>query len=176
MPSKGILTLLTMSQNHYEVLALSTSSPPSRYLSQQDVKVAYRQALLQHHPDKSATNISEPLKPKYSVDDITTAYKILSDSRSRSKYDQTLRLQSSERHRDTAKGYIGLETFDLDDLQYDDTNTDGVWYRNCRCGNERGYLITEHELEKEADHGEIIAGCGGCSLSLKVVFQQVQNG
>lgn len=163
-----------MSKNHYEVLALSTSSPVSRYLSQQDLKLAYRQALLQHHPDKSTANSSQLLKSKYSVDDITTAYKILSDSRSRSRYDHTLRLQSLEGRRDTEKGYIGLETVDLDDLQNDDTN--GVWYRNCRCGNERGYLITEHELEKEADHGEIIAGCGGCSLSLKVVFQLVQDG
>lgn len=163
-----------MARNHYEVLALSTLSPLSHYLSQQDVKLAYRQALLQHHPDKSATNSSQTLKPSYSVDDITTAYKILSNPHSRSRYDLTLRLQSLERQQNTAKGYIGLETVDLDDLQYNDSN--GVWYRNCRCGNGRGYLITEHELEKEADHGEIIVGCGGCSLSLKIVFQQVQDG
>ncbi|KAL9106223.1 MAG: hypothetical protein Q9187_008589, partial [Circinaria calcarea] len=146
-----------MSRNHYEVLALSTSLTASRSISQPDVKLAYRQALLQHHPDKSAKISSQPQRSKYSVDEITTAYKILSDSDSRSQYDQTLRLQSLQRHRDTAKGYIGLETVDLDDLQYDGTK--GLWYRSCRCGNACGYLVTEHELEKEADQGEIIAGC-----------------
>ena len=62
---------------------------------------------------------------------------------------------------------------DLDDLQHDETK--GFWFRACRCGNERGYLVTESELEEETQHGDIIVGCRGCSLSLRVMFQAIED-
>lgn len=158
--------------NHYAVLGLPPLSEVHRSIRQQDIKLAYRRALLQHHPDKSAAP-SDPVKPKYTVDDITTAYKILSDSLTRSEFDRQLRLQQSHSPQPAAKQLSGLETVDLDDLKLDSLKS--AWHRSCRCGNDRGYLITEDDLEKEAEHGEIITGCGGCSLWLRVVFQQVDE-
>jgi len=159
-----------MLPNYYEVLALSQSPRAHHLISQEDIKLAYRRALLQHHPDKSAPSSLQPAKRKYTIDEITTAYKVLSDSSARSEFNRQLRLLTSHSSQPAVKPLSGLETIDLDDLEFDSTKN--IWYRSCRCGNEKGYLITEDELEKEAEHSEIITGCGGCSLWLKVVFQQ----
>ena len=161
--------------NYYEVLELPAHAQEQHTVTKQDIKVAYRRALLQHHPDKSSVHESPPLpKPKYTVDDITTAYKILSDTPARSEFDRQLRLYASQFQKTAAKPMSGLETVDLDDLEYDDAA--GIWYRICRCGNAKGYLITENDLEKEAEYGEIVTGCGGCSIWLKVVFQSMEEG
>ena len=163
-----------MLPNHYEVLALSQSREAHHSINQEDIKTAYRRALLQHHPDKSPTPNNRGLaKPRYTIDDITTAYKILSDLSARAEYDRHLRLVRPTSTQPAAKPLSGLDTIDLDDMQFDSDKS--VWYYSCRCGNEKGYLITEDDLEKEAEHGEIITGCGGCSLWLKVVFQQADE-
>lgn len=160
-----------MPMNHYQVLGLPPFSEDLRSISQQVIKDAYRRALLQHHPDKSpAISCPQAAKAKYTVDDITTAYKILSGPSSRSDFDRQLHLLKSHSAQPVAKPLSGLETIDLDDLEFDTAKR--IWYRSCRCGNGKGYLISEDELEKEAEHGEILAGCGGCSLWLKVMFEQ----
>ncbi|MCJ1400608.1 hypothetical protein MMC11_003814 [Xylographa trunciseda] len=158
--------------NHYEVLALPESTHARRLLSQEDIKHAYKRALLQHHPDKSSS--PETLKPRYTIDNITAAYRVLSNPVTRSKLDRDLQIQIPPALQNTELSLSGLETIDLDDLDYDEA--EGLWYRSCRCGNQRGYLISEHDLAKEAAHGEIIAGCGGCSLWLKVLFQLAEEG
>lgn len=158
--------------NHYAVLSLN---PPDsgRYLSQEEVKLAYRRALLHYHPDKSkTTNKAQPTNPKYTIDEVAAAYRILSDPLSRSEFDRALRLHDSKSLDYTTDSFSGLETIDLDDMMFD--NEANLWYRPCRCGNLRGYLISERDLEKDAEQGEIITGCGGCSLWLCVVFQQVE--
>ena len=160
-------------QNHYKVLSLSPLLEDDRTISRDQLKVAYRQALLQSHPDKSnAAKASSPSKAKYTIDEIAEAFKVLSDPLSRSAFDRKLRLQHSQAPETVTKPLTGLETVDLDDLYYNEEQS--IWYRPCHCGNTRGYLISEEDLEKEVEHGEIIAGCGGCSLWLRVVFQQAE--
>lgn len=68
--------------------------------------------------------------------------------------------------------FSGLDTIDLDDLAYDEVSES--WWRSCRCGQERGFIITEHDLEQETQTGELVTGCKGCSLWLKVLFH-VEN-
>jgi diphthamide biosynthesis protein 4 len=157
--------------NYYAVLGLPTS-PNNASFTEKDIKQAYRQALLANHPDKSEQK--HATQPKYTVDEITIAYKILSNAGCRSEHDRILRLQAFSLQQSDAKNLTGLETVDLDDMEYDEATS--VWYRSCRCGNERGYQITEEELGKELDHGAIISGCGGCSLWLTVVFQVAEQG
>ncbi|MCJ1288811.1 Diphthamide biosynthesis protein 4 [Xylographa carneopallida] len=158
--------------NYYEVLSLPDSPVARRLLKQEDIKHAYKRALLQHHPDKSTSAIN--LKPGYTIDDITAAYKGLSDSIARSKLDRELQLRTLRGPPTTDVSLSGLETIDLDDLDYDEEGK--IWYRSCRCGIQRAYLISEDELIKEAAHGEIITGCGGCSLWLKILFQAADEG
>ena len=172
-PEKSLL--LAMPSSYYQVLGLEQSHTTGHPLSQQDIKLAYRQALLQHHPDKSRSqNPAQSKFRKYTVDEITIAFQTLSNAHTRSEYDRSLCSQSEkQKQRDTTSSQIGLETVDLDDLQRDEVGE--YWHRGCRCGDTMGFVVTDIELEKEAEHGEIIVGCSGCSLALRVVFQQIQD-
>jgi diphthamide biosynthesis protein 4 len=159
--------------DHYEVLGLQAR----RYatdLSPQEVKQAYKRALLQHHPDKGSTLKSDHIHRDgdsiVTVDDVTNAYKVLSDSGLRLQYDKDI-LQEQSKREDFAGGRVhrtGLETVDLDALEFDAQSD--IWSRSCRCGDVRGYIVTEPELEKNADAGELTVGCRGCSLWLRVLF------
>lgn len=154
--------------NHYEVLALSHLLVANQEISQHDIKAAYRDALLHYHPDKFKGAKREMTNaPIYTVDEITQAFKVLGNPRSRSQYDQGLKFPSREIV--NAKGsHLGLETVDLDDLRLDEEQK--IWYRGCRCGSEQCFIVSEEELEKNAEVGEVIIGCQGCSLWLRVTF------
>ncbi|RPA90803.1 hypothetical protein L873DRAFT_1848633 [Choiromyces venosus 120613-1] len=126
---------------HYEILSLPAPAPSSSSsdsaLTPEALKKAYRKALLHHHPDKSP---SPQTKTFFSIDQITTAFTVLSNPASRSKYDQELHRQATT----TGNGRV-LQTVDLDDMQYDEGKE--VWWRGCRCGEERGFVVTVGDLE-----------------------------
>lgn len=179
--------------SHYEVLNLPL--PPVR-LKKEDLKTAYHQALLRHHPDKSSSSSSSPSQSStesscrpasrnpsrsFTVDQITTAYKTLSDPSQKSEYDRNLVLSGFAEPVGGKCGAendvvfrTGLEILDLDDMEMEEGHGGppgaDVWYRGCRCGDERGFLVHEQDLEREAEKGEIMIGCRGCSLWAKVVF------
>jgi len=149
--------------NYYEILGLGSRSHDST-LSAQDVKLAYRRALLEHHPDKvprAATSI-------VTVDDVALAYKTLSDHELRAEYDRTLLQSAPNGAKSDRILRTGLETVDLDSLAYNENAQ--VWSRSCRCGEAKGFVVTEPELEKHVEDGELTVGCKGCSLWLKVLF------
>lgn len=76
-----------------------------------------------------------------------------------------------------------VETVDLDDLTWD--GRAGVYYRSChRCGAARGYSLTEDDLDAAAGAdddgsadggGELMVQCTGCSLWLRVLFEEVMD-
>ena len=172
--------------DHYTILDLPFTESP---LPTQQLKLAYHRALLRHHPDKTTATSTETATPgpnrpshatQYTVDAITTAYKTLSTPSLRSDYNRTLRLDRLK-HPDRTKSdhtteevfHTGLESVDLEDLtpQPSPDNTDEMsWSRACRCGDEGGFLVTEQDLDREADRGELVVGCRGCSLYMKVLF------
>ncbi|KAK2741239.1 hypothetical protein FQN57_005701 [Myotisia sp. PD_48] len=170
---------LTWISSHYKILNLP--HPPSP-LRKQDIKAAYHRALLTFHPDK--TSAGGDLSPSiHTVDQITTAYRVLSDPSAKREYDKLLVLSGfqTSQHPATNRDQgdlvfrTGLEIFDLDDMQMgtntsEDQNDEDIWFRGCRCGDEKGFLVTEQDLEKEAEKGELVIGCRGCSLWAKVVF------
>ncbi|MCJ1485142.1 hypothetical protein MMC06_005315 [Schaereria dolodes] len=161
-------------QNHYEVLTLPSPSNREQTPNKHDIKLAYRHALLHHHPDKSRVKASpDSDSRKVTVDDISLAYKVLSNPASRSEYDRLLWIQASKTSPDIIQSHPGLETMDLDDLSYDEANR--TWHRSCRCGNAGAFMVTEADLEKDADTGETFTGCGGCSLWLRVVFAKAED-
>ncbi|KZF24782.1 hypothetical protein L228DRAFT_267088 [Xylona heveae TC161] len=159
---------------HYDVLGIC-SPLLGQKLSSLDIKQAYRRALLLHHPDKSKnlTPDESERQSKFSIDQITHAYKILIDPVSRAEYDLSLRLQpESSTNGSQIIFHSGLETVDLDDLGFDDSQD--IWYRSCRCGEARGFVLHESDLEKDATLGEVVIGCRGCSLWLKVLFEAIE--
>lgn len=187
-------------QDFYAILGLPFTGASTPF-SKQQIKVAYHRALLKYHPDKaptaagsvtttSSTDHSRAETYTYTVDEITTAYKTLSDPFLRADYDRSLRLsrlKAGEKHGNADVFHTGLEVVDLEDLGYEemDDNNDGprtdgegsYWYRSCRCGDDKGFLVTEQDLEREAEHGEIIIGCRGCSLWMKILFAvEADNG
>ena len=164
-------------QDHYNTLGLPSPSVEDRDVTAQDIKVAYRQALLHHHPDKSPIQLSNKPRseaPKYTVDQIAIAYKTLIDPKRRSNYDRSIKLGLLPTSLTVEKSHSGLEAVDLDDLAFDEEHS--TWYRSCRCGNEKGFVISEEELENDAEHGEVVTGCRGCSLWLRVTFAVVEDG
>lgn len=158
--------------DYYEILGLGSRRFDQR-LSVQDIKHAYKRALLHYHPDKVAS-VPPKAKPSVSqvvtVDDVSLAYKTLADSQLRAQYDRAL--ARSAPPQDSKPGdrvhHTGLETVDLDALAFDDESQ--TWSRSCRCGDVQGFVVTESELEKHVHVGELTAGCGGCSLWLRVLF------
>jgi len=164
---------MTYIPTYYEVLGLPEAFRDDPSLSAQTIRNAYRRALLQNHPDKS-TN-SNAKAANFSIDQISGAFSVLSDRKSRAEYDKELKHKAAHDGR-RVKGEVfrtGIETVDLDDIETDDTQ--GIWYRSCRCGDERGFLMRETDLEEAAEDGEISVGCRGCSLWLKVLFGVIED-
>lgn len=170
--------------DYYHVLGLSEPNVTQEPVSTHALRQAYRRALLTHHPDKAGVveeTVQDPssVRPssahapttgasKPTIDEITTAYQKLSDPKARAEHDRELRLRPQAEQGERQKFRTGLDTVDLDDLIYEDSIKG--WYRACRCGQEKGYFVTEQQLEEVADLGEIVVGCRGCSLWLKVLF------
>jgi diphthamide biosynthesis protein 4 len=158
---------------HYQILQLPHVNGP---INPVDLRVAYRRALLVHHPDKNippsrttSKAAVQTLSHTYSVDQISAAYKILSDAVAKAEYDSSLgRDTRSFNEGPTTNRHAGLETYDLEELQFDESAT--TWSHGCTCGEEKGYMVTERDLENESEHGEIYVACRGCSLSIRVLF------
>ncbi|KAG8525532.1 uncharacterized protein KY384_009176 [Bacidia gigantensis] len=175
---------------HYSILSLpSPTSPSSPSLTSKQVKQAYRDALLLHHPDKSlrpSSSLTTLPTPNPTIDQITLAYKTLISPSSRSAYDRSLLLTSVLPHPhhplrpqdEQESKWTGQDTvLDLDDFHH--SPVERVYYTACRCGSREGreYVVTESELEKAVDEGEEEVGvqCAGCSLWVWVAFSVVEE-
>ncbi|KAB8078353.1 CSL zinc finger-domain-containing protein [Aspergillus leporis] len=178
-----------VAHDYYEILNLQFTTTT---LTKQQLKLAYHKALLKNHPDKvssvaksadlpTPTNQDLPRDSTriYTIDEITTAYRTLADPQLRAEYDRSLRLDRAkavQREKTAAVFHTGLEVVDLEDLAFDEAQDPALWYRGCRCGDEKGFMVTEEDLEREAEHGEIVVGCRGCSLWMKVLFAVEDDG
>jgi diphthamide biosynthesis protein 4 len=186
--SKPTTTTSKKTPNYYTTLSLSAR----RYdptLTPAEVKAAYKRALLQHHPDKKFTSSPPQSRNNITIDSIALAYKILSSPSLKAEYDSHLQQNSrsynnkpnnnnansdfeDEDEESDIMFRTGLETVDLDDLEFvEDSKADEeTWTRSCRCGDDGGFVVSEKELEANAEDGEVIVGCRGCSLWLRVLF------
>ncbi|KAF7514045.1 hypothetical protein GJ744_004370 [Endocarpon pusillum] len=157
---------------YYEILQIPHDSKP---IDPTELKLAYRRALLLHHPDKNYSSSPATLNTTHisqyapSIDQITEAYKTLSSTLDKAEYDKLLAKDAMRLNKAPKEvHHPGLEILDLEELSLNhQTNT---WTRQCRCGDELGYNVTESDLEEESEHGEIYVGCNGCSLFIKVLF------
>lgn len=169
--------------DHYQVLGLPAfRTKGNHHLSKDDIKTAYHQTLLLHHPDKAQTHLQErpgtvqvSAGQTVTVDQIVTAYQVLSDPAQKLVYDQALLRKALNDHlsQTPSTSTVGAETLDLEDLIYSEPI--GAWTHSCRCGAEPAFVITEEQLELEAQSGEILLGCRGCSLHIRVLFQALDG-
>lgn len=141
----------------------------------------------------------------FTVDQITEAYTVLSDVRQRREYVTSLRTQTGHFSSSSSPGQkrgagssanasqnynyhktfnfkstaapqaaSGVETKDLDDLAWDGRKR--VYYQTCgRCGTERGYCFRELDLDEVGEDGELMVQCIGCSLWLRVLFDEAED-
>lgn len=151
-----------MVKTHYQTLGLDWNG---QLLDQLVIKAAYHQSLLESHPDKQSNSL-------VSVQDIRTAYKVLSENQQ--AYIDFL-------HKRLGQGTkivpVGGDIVDLDDMLLDDvTNPDCYsWTLDCRCGHGEGYLVTEQDLTDNGAASEIKVPCTGCSLWIIVHYASVDE-
>ena len=168
--------------NLYDVLGLvdPTLNETEDGLKDQDIKAAYRNALLKHHPDKIAGQGSLPIEashikhdePAYTIDQIIYAFNVLSDPRKRQAYDEQLFRQARQDSIGLRKGETTeLDVIDLDDMSFDEAA--GLWTKTCRCGNRKGFALSEDDLNVDGGTplGEVLLACPDCSHHVKVLYE-----
>ncbi|KAJ4984460.1 CSL zinc finger [Stagonosporopsis vannaccii] len=178
---------MAYTKNYYHILGLDTPNPGSSSPRPKgaDLRRAYRNALLAAHPDKKGAGAATT-NGSYSVDDVKEAYTVLDDTRARTDYDNwVLRnphiisastgtgVDKNGAHTLSQDFILGLELLDLSDFdEQDGEAVEGEWTRACRCGDEKGFRILEDDLEDAESRGEkeVLVGCGGCSLWVRVGF------
>ena len=160
--------------SHYKILALPEPTGVSPPLSPTEIKKAYKRALLCHHPDKSSleTSISNPSLVVPTVDQITQAYHVLKSPLEQQAYSQQFlasRRSAQACWSNQSPAQMGFEVIDLDDMHFDEQAQ--LYYKECRCGRRKSYLVSEAQLEENVEDGEVTVGCEGCSLWICINFQ-----
>ncbi|KFA61430.1 hypothetical protein S40285_03416 [Stachybotrys chlorohalonatus IBT 40285] len=165
---------------HYEILGLSPDLVAQQQNPSKLIKQAYHRSLLHNHPDKASssttTTVPKQHHGSYTIDQISTAFGVLSSPQQRALYDASLRTlrRPASLPAGVSSGFqTGVETVDLDDLAFDEGLE--CWHRSCRCGNDRGYLFHEADLVEAEDDGELMVGCQDCSLWLRVHFVALED-
>ncbi|KXT13080.1 hypothetical protein AC579_4901 [Pseudocercospora musae] len=153
--------------DYYEILGL-TGQRQAQIIPVDELRHAYKRTLLVQHPDKKGVLSSKEQNADASVDDIAEAYRVLGDAKLRSEYDRQLSIRKGPGNGAENTRHTGMETVDLGDLDFHEESEQ--WTRYCRCGSEPAFVVTEAELDKNVEFGELITGCKGCSLWLKVLF------
>ncbi|KAK7404353.1 hypothetical protein VNO78_05184 [Psophocarpus tetragonolobus] len=158
-------------QTHYEVLKVKEDA------NYEEIRASYRSALLSLHPDKllitSETSNSNQATGEGFLK-VQKAWEILSNSSSRSFYDNELR---SSRH-DCLAAEVAEDLSLQDMLIQDDGETLELFYQ-CRCGDyfsvdsmelkKMGYSLLREAsgiraLNADTLPGSVILPCGSCSL------------
>lgn len=156
-------------RTHYEVLGVGRNAEIS------EIKVAYKEKLLNTHPDKTRESIQGDL-----IHNIKTAYSILSNSEARKQYD--IDITESFKKNGTLSTGEGLDVFTLDDFKCEEAEDElCIFRKDCpRCTSQDGFILNELDLENNGTPDgmggyEIILQCSFCSLWLKVKYYDLQE-
>lgn len=177
---------MAYTKNYYHILGLSAPStaPPNAQPKSAELRRAYRIALLKAHPDKRAISSAVDQAVRgYTIDDVKEAYRVLDDHKSRTEFDNWVLRNPQILHASAGGGnegvqtlsadfILGLDVLDLSDFE-EQSGAEGEWTRACRCGDDKGFRILEVDLEDAEQRGEkeVLVGCGGCSLWVRVGFE-----
>lgn len=129
--------------------------------SSQEIKTAYRKALLQHHPDKSATTEGA----KRDLDIIRLAYNTLSHPSSREQYDHSRTSRATHTQKSEKTGPRPSQVVSLDDFEEKELSNGFHWTFPCRCGSV--YTLTEDLLEQDIH----LVSCDSCSETIFVGYE-----
>ena len=136
-----------------------------------DIKSAYTEMLLAHHPDKNG-NAST------TINSIQEAYKTLIDPELRDQYDDSLK-RSIQRQGFNITG-DGLDIYCLDDFEMEEEE-ECKWLKDCpRCQFPKSIKFKESDLiengTEDGDNGfDIIVQCESCSLWIKVKYYEINE-
>lgn len=147
--------------------------------SYDEIRRSYRSALLQSHPDKLHNSFNMANRGSDDVEDrfreVQKAWETLSDSKSRTLYDNELQSLRSD--------VLVADDIALEDMMVEDTGDALEFFHQCRCGEfflisgseleEMGYELCKDEDEiyvriPEAFPGSVILPCGSCSLRIRL--------
>lgn len=128
--------------------------------SEQEIKAAYRQAVLRLHPDKSAAHRAPADTAKYQ--EVQRAWQVLNDPILRAAYDQQLALEAAQQH------VFPSQTVRFNDMEEagftgDPGDPDMLWEYPCRCGGV--YLLDD---TTDVTRGSVLLPCDTCSLNIEV--------
>ncbi|KAI5811464.1 hypothetical protein DFH27DRAFT_520880 [Peziza echinospora] len=134
----------------------------------------------QHQPQPSPKQKQKdgpPVAPSpagYTLDQILTAYTTLSTDRGRRTYEREFRLNLLLLQTNpTTNTNINAPTENVDLSEFIYHEQWSRHTRSCRCGEEEGFVVLDHELAESVGpdgKGEVVVGCAGCSLWVRVGF------
>ncbi|GMM40342.1 hypothetical protein DAHU10_012430 [Hanseniaspora uvarum] len=141
--------------NYFDIL------DANEFNTQDEIKEKYRKTLLEHHPDKLSNGTSS-----ITVDDIKKAYNVLSNSKLKLEYIESLKLNTNLSI--SNEDEIGLDQFKSVYVEEKDLFE---FYLDCqRCKNVDSFYLDEEILEANEEHNHVFVNCEMCSQWLKVVF------
>jgi diphthamide biosynthesis protein 4 len=141
-----------------------------REASQDEIKTNYHRLILKYHPDKYQSNDNDNDKLERFIR-LQTAYKVLSDPKSRFTYDTSLKqieLQDKATLLQDSDHLLSLNN----DFEFD--NSTKSYNYNCRCGSL--YLIKSIDLNKilesfsSNDSLILTLECDTCSMCINVLI------
>ncbi|KZT65021.1 hypothetical protein DAEQUDRAFT_562002 [Daedalea quercina L-15889] len=149
--------------DYYAILSVSPTSTSA------EIKQAYHQALLVHHPDKQQSQHGtggEGIIFGKGVDValLQRAYQILTSPTDRAAYDAS-RAEAGTKRGPRPAQIISLEDFEEVDSDIGQT----TWTYSCRCGG--AYIV----MEKELEDGQHLVGCNSCSEAVWVGYEVVED-
>jgi diphthamide biosynthesis protein 4 len=131
-----------------------------RDATQEQIKRAYHQALLRHHPDKTRSAEQTQGFPA-SIDKLVHAFRVLSNGSLRETYDKGLQSGSLQPRTGPRPAHV----VSLDDLLETSTEENTQWTYKCRCGGV--FMLTQDLLENDVH----LVSCDACSETLWVGYE-----
>ena len=146
-------------ENFYTLLGLTDKS---RKYTEEELKRAYRKAVLRTHPDKAAEEEEEEGEGERdsskSFLDVQRAWTVLSNPEERYRYDEQLLREEEEVDEVQADKEVSLE--EMKEI----SGAGGLYGYECRCGDT---FVLQQE-EKPESGTSVLLPCCSCSLILCV--------
>ncbi|XP_057442637.1 uncharacterized protein LOC130734301 [Lotus japonicus] len=183
---KMLLYKDNIQETHYEVLNVKEDA------DYEEIRASYRTAILSFHPDKllksPETSSSNDLPTGERFLKVQKAWEILSNSSSRSSYDNEL--QSLRHDYDDVLAADVAEDLNLQDMMAEDGGGALELFHQCRCGDyfsvdslelrKMGYSLSSEGnrisvVNPDSSSGSVILPCGSCSLKARLVLSMDDN-